>query len=49
MAYEKEFFHLRWREKKREKLQGGASAHPTAGDWRWFPPLQTSERPYQIP
>jgi len=37
MAYEKEFFHLRWREKKREKLQGG------------FPPLQTSERPYQIP
>jgi hypothetical protein len=26
MAYEKEFFHLRWREKKREKLQGGASA-----------------------
>jgi hypothetical protein len=26
MAYEKEFFHLRWRKKKREKLQGGASA-----------------------
>jgi len=46
MAYEKEFFHLRWREKKREKLQGGASAaggastaggSPAVGDWRWFP------------
>jgi hypothetical protein len=52
MAYEKEFFHLRWREKKREKLQGGASAaggFSSAGDWRWFPPLQTSECPYQIP
>ena len=40
MAYEKEFFHLRWREKKREKLQGGASAaggFPSTGNWRWFP------------